>query len=141
MDGGPPPNLPNIMVLTVAQLQQRYWRLLDIAVPHILYRWLGFGGLFLVYMLRVWMLQGWYIVTYGLGIHILNLFIGFITPQVRVACILGGIFGSLLSWTGVFALHTCGCSPLSSASCSLSPSLCSLSPSLYLSLSLSRSTT
>ncbi len=81
--GGPPPNLPNIMILTVAQLQQRYWRLLDIAVPHILYRWLGFAGLFLVYMLRVWMLQGWYIVTYGLGIHILNLFIGFITPQVR----------------------------------------------------------
>lgn len=89
--GGPPPNLPNIMILTVAQLQQRYWRLLDIAVPHILYRWLGFAGLFLVYMLRVWMLQGWYIVTYGLGIHILNLFIGFITPQVRWESLFCGV--------------------------------------------------
>ena len=77
------PNLPNILHLTLDQIQQRYWRTLDVTVPHTLYRWLSLGGLFLLYMLRVWIMQGWYIVTYGLGIHILNLFIGFITPQVR----------------------------------------------------------
>ena len=80
--------------------------------------------MFLVYMLRVWMLQGWYIVTYGLGIHILNLFIGFITPQVRVVdntlfyCLPATMAHSFVkgpaSFANVFflcmgwvALHTC----------------------------------
>ena len=27
-------------------------------------------------------LQGWYIVTYALGIYLLNLFIGFLTPKI-----------------------------------------------------------
>ena len=31
--------------------------------------------------MRVWFAQGWYIVTYGLGIYMLNLFIGFLTPR------------------------------------------------------------
>ena len=31
--------------------------------------------------MRVWYLQGFYIVTYGLGIYLLNLFIGFLQPQ------------------------------------------------------------
>ena len=39
------------------------------------------GRLLLLYTLRVYMLQGWYIVTYGLGIYLLNLFIGFLSPQ------------------------------------------------------------
>ena len=26
--------------------------------------------------------QGWYIITYGLGIYVLNLLIGFLSPQV-----------------------------------------------------------
>ena len=33
-------------------------------------------------MLRVYFLEGWYIVTYGLGIYLLNLFIGFLSPQI-----------------------------------------------------------
>ena len=33
-------------------------------------------------MLRVFYLQGWYIVTYALGIYYLNLFIAFLTPKV-----------------------------------------------------------
>lgn len=34
------------------------------------------------YMIRVFYLQGWYIVTYALGIYYLNLFIAFLTPKV-----------------------------------------------------------
>lgn len=30
----------------------------------------------------VFLFQGWYIVTYALGIYILNLFIGFLTPKI-----------------------------------------------------------
>jgi len=33
-------------------------------------------------MLRVYLLQGWFIVTYGLGIYLLNLFIGFLSPSI-----------------------------------------------------------
>merc|ERR1719192_1812076 len=33
-----------------------------------------------IYGVRVYLLQGYYIVTYGLGIFILNLFIGFLSP-------------------------------------------------------------
>ena len=32
--------------------------------------------------LRVYLVNGWYIVTYGLGIYLLNLFIGFLSPQI-----------------------------------------------------------
>lgn len=35
-----------------------------------------------IYMLRVYLLNGWYIITYGLGIYLLNNFIGFLSPQV-----------------------------------------------------------
>lgn len=36
----------------------------------------------LLYFLRAWFLNGFYIVTYGLGIYNLNLLLGFLTPQV-----------------------------------------------------------
>jgi hypothetical protein len=36
----------------------------------------------IAYAVRVWLLKGFYIVTYGLGIFNLNLLLGFITPQV-----------------------------------------------------------
>ena len=36
----------------------------------------------LVFGSKVWLLRGFYIVTYGLGIYNLNLLIGFISPQV-----------------------------------------------------------
>lgn len=34
-----------------------------------------------LYSIRVFALQGWYIVTYALAIYLLNLFIAFITPK------------------------------------------------------------
>lgn len=58
--------------------------LLDKSSPHIAYRWISFAMLFSFYALRVFALNGWYIVTYGLGIYLLNQFIGFISPQVRI---------------------------------------------------------
>lgn len=45
-------------------------------------RWLAFGAVLGLFLLRVYVYQGWYIVCYGLGIYLLNLFIGFITPQI-----------------------------------------------------------
>jgi hypothetical protein len=58
--------------------------ILIVALPqHVLYRWLATGLLYLIYAVRVYLLQGWYIVTYGLALYLLNLLIGFLSPQVR----------------------------------------------------------
>ena len=35
-----------------------------------------------VYAFRVYVVNGWFIVTYGLGIFLLNNFIGFLSPQI-----------------------------------------------------------
>eukprot|EP00948_MAST-09A_sp_MAST-9A-sp1_P003343 g3343.t1 len=43
-------------------------------------RWAILVGFLLLYAIRVWYAEGWYIVTYGLAIYLLNLFIGFLTP-------------------------------------------------------------
>ena len=64
------------------QLLRRAQSWLDKTTPHPLARWLALGALLALYGLRVWRLDGWFIVTYGLAIFMLNLFIGFISPQV-----------------------------------------------------------
>ncbi|KAL6494817.1 Protein rer1a [Orobanche gracilis] len=55
---------------------------LDKSTPHALYRWIGTFFLVFVYALRVYYVQGFYIVSYGLGIYVLNLLIGFLSPLV-----------------------------------------------------------
>ncbi|KAJ3683107.1 hypothetical protein LUZ60_013334 [Juncus effusus] len=65
-----------------ADLSRQFQHYLDKSTPHTLYRWAGTAGLGLLYLLRVYFLQGFYIVTYGLGIYLLNLLIGFLSPMV-----------------------------------------------------------
>lgn len=55
---------------------------LDRSTPHTVGRWLGTLGVGVIYCLRVYYVQGFYIVTYGLGIYLLNLLIGFLSPMV-----------------------------------------------------------
>ena len=55
---------------------------LDRSTPHATGRWLGTLAAAAIYALRVYMVQGFYIVTYGLGIYLLNLLIGFLSPMV-----------------------------------------------------------
>ena len=68
----------------LAKLRQKQQRLLDLSTPHVGRRWASLAALVCLYALRVWSLQGFYIVTYALGIYNLNLLLGFLTPQVRV---------------------------------------------------------
>jgi hypothetical protein len=60
----------------IVKLQRRYQHLLDKSTPHVAHRWAAWGTFVLLYTLRVWMLRGFYIVTYGLGIFNLNLVLG-----------------------------------------------------------------
>ncbi|KAF1978476.1 rer1 protein-like protein [Bimuria novae-zelandiae CBS 107.79] len=54
---------------------------LDKSTPFTTYRWVGTGVLFLMFALRIFVAEGWYIVAYSLGIYLLNLFLAFISPK------------------------------------------------------------
>ena len=60
----------------IKKANTRLQQLLDKTAPFKLYRWLALGGLVLLYATRVYYLNGFYIVTYGLGIYNLNLLLG-----------------------------------------------------------------
>ncbi|XP_041999579.1 protein RER1A-like [Salvia splendens] len=64
------------------ELSKLFQHYLDKSTPHSLYRWIGTVCLVLLYAVRVYYVQGFYIVTYGLGIYLLNLLIGFLSPLV-----------------------------------------------------------
>ncbi|GLT39156.1 hypothetical protein SLA2020_133630 [Shorea laevis] len=55
---------------------------LDRSTPHTLRRWLGTLAVAAIYILRVYYVQGFYVVSYGVGTYILNLLIGFMSPKV-----------------------------------------------------------
>ena len=62
---------------------RRYQYFLDKTTPFVLRRWASLLVLASIYVLRVgFFVQGFYVVTYALGIYILNLLIAFLSPQV-----------------------------------------------------------
>ncbi|KAI8146201.1 Golgi membrane protein [Fennellomyces sp. T-0311] len=64
-----------------AMLERRWQRILDDTTPHVQYRWIGTAVLLVLFILRILYAQGWYIITYALGIYLLNLFLAFLTPK------------------------------------------------------------
>ncbi|KAJ1504645.1 hypothetical protein HMI54_006471 [Coelomomyces lativittatus] len=62
-------------------LQRRIQHLLDKSIPFTFYRWFGWSMLLATFLLRVFFAQGWYIVTYALGIYLLNLVLLFLSPR------------------------------------------------------------
>ncbi|KAG8367091.1 hypothetical protein BUALT_Bualt16G0036600 [Buddleja alternifolia] len=83
----PPPSEPEDLPSAVAQqwmfeISQRFQHLLDKSNPYLLYRWIAFFCIAFLYVLRVYLVEGFYVVSYALGIYILNLLIGFLSPQV-----------------------------------------------------------
>lgn len=74
---------PGFLTRLFTGIGQRYQSILDKSVPHTAARWVFTFLLELVYLARVFFLQGWYIVTYALGIYQLNLFIAFLTPKME----------------------------------------------------------
>jgi hypothetical protein len=65
-----------------SEQSRKFQIFLDRSTPHTVPRWLVSLAVAFVYCLRVYFLQGFYIVTYGLGIYLLNLLIGFLSPQI-----------------------------------------------------------
>ncbi|XP_015431523.1 PREDICTED: protein RER1 isoform X2 [Dufourea novaeangliae] len=69
----------------ISQVYLIYQRYLDLWTPHVVSRWIFASLLIFVFILRIFLAQGWYIVTYALGIYHLNLFIAFLTPKIDPA--------------------------------------------------------
>lgn len=63
----------------------RHQYYLDRMTPHTVIRWTAWGLFLTLYTIRTFIVQGWYIVTYALGIYLLNQFIMFLTPKIDPA--------------------------------------------------------
>ncbi|KAI9467791.1 MAG: hypothetical protein EXX96DRAFT_520107 [Benjaminiella poitrasii] len=58
------------------------WRAyIDRLTPYTTYRWAAFSVLICLFLLRIMLAQGWYIICYFLGIYLLNMFLAFLTPK------------------------------------------------------------
>jgi len=75
------PAPPSAITVFFASIGQRYQTALDKTVPFTPLRWIATLVIAISYGLRVYLLQGWYIITYALGIYLLNLFICFLSPR------------------------------------------------------------
>lgn len=63
----------------------RYQLLLDLSTPYPKARWAFSLGLLFLFMVRILVSHGWYVICYGLSIYYLNLFIGFLSPKIDPA--------------------------------------------------------
>lgn len=72
-------------VRAVRYVNLRFQLLLDASTPHWAARWTFSLVILLIFMLRIVLAQGWYVICYGLSIYYLNLFIGFLSPKIDPA--------------------------------------------------------
>lgn len=71
----------NPVVRTFLKVRVTYREYLDRSVPHSFHRWVSFGALLAIFLIRIVIAQGWYIICYALGIYLLNLLLAFLTPK------------------------------------------------------------
>ncbi|PBP18488.1 RER1 protein [Diplocarpon rosae] len=85
MDSQEPEQTPFAAVTShTSRMQRQYQAWLDKSTPYVPYRWVGTGAFLVIFFLRIFIAQGWYIVTpvaYSLGIYLLNLFLAFLQPK------------------------------------------------------------
>merc|ERR1712029_818546 len=67
------------------RIGQTYQIWLDRWTPHTTSRWVFTVVLIVLFVLRIVLKQGWYIVTYALAIYHLNLLLAFLTPKIDPA--------------------------------------------------------
>ncbi|KAF5292613.1 hypothetical protein FQA39_LY13946 [Lamprigera yunnana] len=78
-------NKKGVLSQAWTRVSQIYQSTLDSWTPYSKWRWSGTILLNLMFGLRIFTKQGWYIITYALGIYHLNLFIAFLTPKIDPA--------------------------------------------------------
>ncbi|KAL0267782.1 UNVERIFIED_CONTAM: hypothetical protein PYX00_009953 [Menopon gallinae] len=85
MPNDEPATRSNVVVMMWKRVGQLYQKTLDDFTPHVAGRWILACVLVIIFLCRVFITQGWYIITYALGIYHLNLFIAFLTPKIDPA--------------------------------------------------------
>ncbi|KAH6560895.1 hypothetical protein BASA50_006249 [Batrachochytrium salamandrivorans] len=70
-------NGPTLLV----KINRKFQKLLDDLTPYTPQRWAGTAILGVLFLIRAFTAGGWYIVTYTLGIYLLNLLLAFLTPK------------------------------------------------------------
>ncbi|KAJ8325186.1 hypothetical protein BDV3_007253 [Batrachochytrium dendrobatidis] len=65
----------------LVHLNRKCQKILDDLTPYTTPRWAGTAVLGVLYTIRAFTAGGWYIVTYALGIYLLNLLLAFLTPK------------------------------------------------------------
>lgn len=61
-------------------LAQKLQRIEDMTVPYAPFRWTGFCLLLIIFFMRIFFAGGYYIITYGLCVHLLYLLLIMMTP-------------------------------------------------------------
>lgn len=74
-------SVPQLVVQKAVYYQRYAQTLIDSTAPFSLQRWGATGALLFVFMLRIILAHGWYIVCYALFIYLLNLFLAFLSPK------------------------------------------------------------
>mmetsp|Transcript_6589 Transcript_6589/g.10774 ORF Transcript_6589/g.10774 Transcript_6589/m.10774 type:complete len:178 (-) Transcript_6589:166-699(-) len=65
----------------LSSLSAKWQYVMDRLSPKVTLRWGIFIVFLVLYLVRVYFAEGWYIVSYGYGIYLLNQLIGFLSPQ------------------------------------------------------------
>ena len=65
--------------------------ILDRSSPHVLKRWIFYCLILFLFMARVVLMNGWFIVAYALGIYLINQLMAFLTPQVIIQLIYSNV--------------------------------------------------
>ncbi|CCI43055.1 unnamed protein product [Albugo candida] len=73
---------PPFIGRVTASIGRKWQHLLDRSTIYVSARWTFAFILLATYAIRVLYLNAFHIVTYGLGIYLLNMFIGFLSPQI-----------------------------------------------------------
>lgn len=73
---------PSAVTQLTSSASRSFQHFLDKTTPYLLYRWIAFFFIAVLYVVRVYVVEGFYVISYALGIYILNLLIGFLSPQV-----------------------------------------------------------
>jgi len=76
---------PSPITTFFKRIGQTYQIWLDRWTPHTASRWIFTVVLVVGFLIRIVIMQGWYIVTYALFIYHLNLLLAFLTPKIDPA--------------------------------------------------------
>ncbi|GLJ46956.1 hypothetical protein SUGI_0990930 [Cryptomeria japonica] len=61
---------------------RQFQHYLDKSTPHPVFRWILLAAVAGLFSFRIYYVKGFYIVAYTVGIYVINLLIGFLSPQV-----------------------------------------------------------